>query len=251
MTAPANRPPPRYPLGRGEYGDGFAVRLQHTLAEKFGIAKAIRGYCGQQTLDRSLTFRNASLTLLETLLFEILVRRELLPDGKSWLADVDAERAVLYGLCSGEEVPAWFDPAFTIPFHAFLFKELSGRKPQREDRLTAEHVVGIALLAEHGTVVFERWTKTDDRRTALGWERTEAIDAIFDVAGQRQPMQFKYACSRVHKLGVRRKLHRQTIRLTALLEQATVDPKEMWREQRILGELMTKLTGDDGRSDGW
>jgi hypothetical protein len=193
-----------------------------------------------------------SATFLEALVCELVIRKELLPEGAAWLDDIEAERMALYGMGAGLEPPSWLSAAdFCFGFHKYLYDFLRLRRVTPEDALDADKIIALLLIAHKGGSVLEVLPTAKERRRATSAEQVNAIDAIAEVGMRKPQMLFSYACERVHKLAVRRRAHHRSVRLLALLEQATVDPKELWKEHRGIGELLTELTGSDGKVDGW
>ena len=202
-----------------------------------GFAKALRG---------------KGATFLRALLVELIIRRELLPDGTAWLEDVEAERMVLYGMCAGETPPPGLDAGqFTYGYHKWLFAYLKRVAVRKHEALTTDMVVGLLVLHEHGEKALRDFPTAAERRQLLGPKRIADIEAIAEM-GRRDPqMPFSFACKRVRDFAVKRRAHHRCMRLMVLLEQANADPKELWKEHRGIGELLTELTGSDGKVDGW
>lgn len=191
-------------------------------------------------------------TFLEALVCELVIRKELLPDGASWLDDVEAERMVLYGMGAGQTPPQWLSAAdFCFAFHKYLFDFIRLRRLTPEDAIDADKLIALLLMARKGEGVLIALPTAKERRRALESEQVNAVDAIAAYGGKKPQMLFSYACERVHKLAVRRRCHHRAVRFLALLEQATISPTELWREHQGIGELLTELTGSDGKVDGW
>lgn len=191
-------------------------------------------------------------TFLEALVCELVIRKELLPDGAAWLEDIDAERAVLYAMGAGLTPPTTLNAShFTFGFHKYLFDFMRMRKLTPEDAIDSDKLVALLLMAKRGENILNILPSAKERRRAMNSEQVAAIDAIAAVGQRKTQMLFSHACERVYKLAVRRRLHHRAMRFLALLEQSTVDPRELWREHRGIGELLTELTGTDGRVDGW
>jgi hypothetical protein len=190
-------------------------------------------------------------TFLTSLLREILIRREILPDGAQWMDDVDAERMVLYGMGAGLPPPERLKASdFVYGFHKYLFDFIRLRRITPEDAIDSEKMIGLLFMARHSQDSFYSLTPAA-RRRAIPTEQVDAIDKIAEVGGRKPQMLFSHACDRVFKLSVRRRVHHRTLRLLALIEQTASDPKELWREHRGITELLTELTGDDGKVHGW
>ena len=197
-----------------------------------------------------------SASLLRALLVDLVLRRELLPDGKSWLDDVDAERWVLRHMWEGCRPPDDLSPIdFEYTFHKWLFRYVKDLEidPGQEGKefLNLDRMVTLCIMHRHGEDIALSLKTEQDRRYMLGSDRWECLEAIANVTEKAQWMKFEAACQRVRTLAIRRRCHHRAQRLLVLLEQATVDPKELWREHRGIGELLTSLTGTDGTVDGW
>lgn len=207
--------------------------------------------CGAAWHKR-LRAANWSVSFYEALLWEIVDRRELLPDGASWLSDVEAERVVLYGMGAACQPPANLDAShFSYAYHQFLFGYLKRCRLTPDEALTTNKLVTLVLLAERGDSALELYPTMPERKAAVGWTRVGDIEAIAAVGASDHRMLFDAACHRVFSLAVRRRARHRTHRLLLMLEQATIDPKELWREHTGVGELLTELTGSDGKVDGW
>lgn len=195
---------------------------------------------------------NWSVSFYEAILWEVVDRKELLPDGRSWLDDVDAERFVLYGMGAGINPPDYLDAShFTLAYHKFLFAFVARFNIDQYGGLTTDELISLCVMGQHGEGALEQFPSYADRRRALGPVRVAAIEAIEEAGKKVPPMKFTAACERVHKLAIRRRAHHRVQRLTVLLEQATVDEKELWREHWGICDLLTELTGSDGKVDGW
>ncbi len=195
---------------------------------------------------------NWSVSFYEALLWEIVDRRELLPDGKSWLDDIEAERFVLYGMGAAKRPPAYLDAShFAYSFHKFLFDYLKSLELEPHEALDTDKLIALVLISERGDTVLEFSPTVEERRVALGQKRVSDIEAIAASGSAEHPMLFSAACKRVFQLAVRRRARHRTHRLLVMLEQATVNYKELWKEHQGIGELLTELTGSDGKVDGW
>ena len=227
------------------------ARKRFRIAEIFDAAEAVAGVFGPDFLERMLLYPDAGLTLLEARLSDLIIRRELLPDGTAWLDDVEAERVVLSVMWAGVKPPEELSAAdFSLPFHKFLFDFIRSKNVKPEDGLDADIVIAMCLKASRGPKALTDFFTREARRQALGPVKVEAIDAI-EHAPLRAGIPFHFACDRVHKFAVKRRAHHRVQRLATLLEQTNADPKELWREHRGIGELLTELTGSDGKVDGW
>jgi hypothetical protein len=196
--------------------------------------------------------RKYSVSKLEALLVDLFIRVEFPTGGISWLDDIDAERFVLYGMGAARQPPGHLDAShFTLSYHKFLFGYLKRCALRPEQALDTDKLIALVLMSERGNEVLDAFQTPQERRRALGPHRTGIIDAIATAGGRMPQMRFELACERVYKLALRRRAHHRTQRLLVLLEQATVDEKELWKEHRGIGELLTELTGSDGKVDGW
>ena len=227
------------------------ARKKYRIAEIFDAAEAVASVFGPDFLERMLLYPDAGLTLLEARLCDLIIRRELLPDGTAWLDDVEAERVVLSVMWAGVKPPEELSAAdFSLPFHKFLFDFIRSKNVKPEDGIDADIVIALCLQSMHGKKALMSFSTREARRQALGPTKVEAIDAI-EHATLRVGIPFLFACERVHKFAVKRRAHHRTQRLLTLLEQTNHDPKELWREHRGIGELLVELTGSDGKVDGW
>jgi hypothetical protein len=183
---------------------------------------------------------------LEALVLDLVLRRELLPGGLSWLDDIDAERFVLYGMGAGHAPPAWLDAShFTFGYHKFLFGYLAKCGVSPEEALTTDGLISLVLLHERGDHVFAAFPTYAERRKALGPMRAGAIDDIAAVGRRDHPMLFSEACKRVRDLAVKRRTHHRVQRLLVLLETPQPATKDLWAELNGIAELLRALTGTD------
>jgi len=243
----------------GSGGDGQYARRMDRRAS----AVSPRGLPSRSKPGRDLPVipHTRSAYLLQALLLDLLLRKELLPDGVSWLDDVDAERWAIWWLWQGKKAPDYLKPEdFFYGYHRHLFNYFRHVEVPAGEFLDVDRVVGLLLLAKRKDAL-EHLPSSDDRRRALGSERLGwllRIDAIatghpgFWPEGRCvQQMLPEFAFKRVWQLARRRKAHHRGQRMMALLEQATVSTRDLWEEHRAIGALLTEITGTDGKVDGW
>ncbi len=190
---------------------------------------------------------NWSVSFWEALVWELLDRREILLDGRSWLDDIDAERWVLWWMWQGRKPPEALRPEhFTAGYHRYLFQFLSA-VPASEPVFYADRCISLLLVHQHGEKAVHGLRTAKDRRRALGTERVRTIDDIDLIYRSGPQMVWEEAWRRVAGLSARRAAHAQAVRLIALLEQASVDEKDLWTEmeniERSLGKMREAANG--------
>jgi len=225
--------------------------------------KPISGPLGSQGLRNSPVIPHArSASLLQALLLDLLLRKDLLPDGVSWLDDVDAERWAIWWLWQGKKAPDYLKPEdFFYGYHRRLFNYFRHVEVPAGDFLDIGRVITLLLLARMDEKVLDTLQTAEERRRALGSERVGWLERIDAIAtghpgfwpGGRCVQQYlpEHAFKRVWQLARRRKAHHRGQRMMALLEQATVSSRDLWEEHRAIGALLTEITGTDGKVDGW
>lgn len=182
-----------------------------------------------------------SASFLEALVSEFARRRELLPEGASWLDDVEAERWVLKHMWAGMKPPVWLNASdFFYPYHKYLFAFTLRTDLQSGEHLNASMVVGIECLHARETAL-EEFPTYEERCRMLGATRVNFIEAIERVGDGRPTLPFLFACHRVHELSWRRKSHDALTRLGILLESATLDDDDIRKTFALLRDHLTEL----------
>jgi hypothetical protein len=183
--------------------------------------------------------RSASFT--ERLILEFVAQKELSYDGVPWLDDVEAERWVIHHVWNCEKPPAWLDAShFYYSYHKYIY-QLSVNVGLRagEEPLNARRVVGIECLRKFQSAL-EDFPSYEERCRLIGQDRAQKLEAI-DAIGERPHMSFPVACRRVYELSWRRRAHYTAGRLGLLLEQSTLDDKDMRKTFGILRDQLTEL----------
>lgn len=193
-----------------------------------------------------------SASLLESIVAELVIKREMTYDGESWLDDVEAERWVIRHMWKGQKPAAGLNAShFYYPYHKYLFAlSLEKAALLREgEEITAAVMVGLECLRRYEKAL-DDFPTLDERQKLIGRERVVAIEAIESVAVGRPFMPFAYACKRVTEFAWRRHAHYSANRLRLLLEQPTLDDKDVRKTFGVLRDHLTELfkirRGEDG-----